>query len=102
MKLVTSIEQLDEYLADREPSELIENAGAILKLIEGDHLYVDGQEDSAFVVQENDRVHDDGETYYIPVAWDLVDWYLACDTDSEDMTDDEIAEFKKLGGEIRG
>ena len=91
MKIVKNIKQIDEYLADREPSEIIENAETIIDLIDNDHVGLNN--DGAFVAQSLDS----GEV----IAWDLIDWYMGCDTDSEFMTSSEIQKFVDLGGEVR-
>ena len=97
MKLITEYKEAAKILKeeyDRELREIAEQKDTILELIEEKCLYtLSGQE--ILVAQ---LAGPDGNDLY---GFELVDWYLCCDTDSELMTDDEIEEFKKIGGEIR-
>ena len=98
MKIITSYKAVAHILHlhdDRELREIAEQKDVILELIEEKHLYtLTGQE--VLVAQ---LAGPDGNDLY---GYELVDWYLACDTESKLMTAEEKEHFKKIGGEIRG
>lgn len=74
--------------------EIAEHKAEIIELIEEKALYtLTGKE--ALVAQMSGP---EGENLY---AYELVDLYLSCDTDSELMTEEETKSFLRLGGEIR-
>ncbi len=102
MEIIKNKKQLiGTELFERDCSEIKENLPVILELIEGSHLLSEGEE--LFVAQQIlTPAGEWGEEIEESIAkYRLVDWYLACDTDSADMTDEEIEEFLSLGGIIR-
>jgi len=102
MELITNKKQLiGTELFERDLSEIKDNLKDIIDLIEKKHLISEGND--LFVVQLYEvpsGVYGD-ETMRQVCKWRLVDWYLACDTDSQDMTIEELEIFKSIGGKIR-
>lgn len=98
MKIITDYKAAAHILKNhdlRELREIAEHKEEIIELCEGKHLYTNDGTD-IFVAQ---LAGQEGEDLY---AYELVDWYMSCDTDSEIMTEEEVTEFGRIGGEIRG
>lgn len=97
MKLIKTYKEAAAILhqhQERDLREIAENKDAIIELIEDKHIYTNDGTDT-FVAQ---LAGPEGEDLY---AYELVDWYLMCDTDSCLMSSTDKDLFLDLGGEIR-
>jgi hypothetical protein len=97
MRIIISYKEAAHILKNhdqRELREIAEHKEEIIDLCKEGHLYTT-DETNIFVAQ---LAGPEGEDLY---AYELVDWYLSCETDSEVMTEEEVSEFKQLGGKIR-
>ena len=97
MKLISNYKEAAHILKNgcrRELREIAELKEEIIALCKNNHLYTTDRAD-IFVAQ---LAGPRGNELY---AYDLVDWYVCGETDSELMTEKEIVQFKNIGGEIR-
>jgi hypothetical protein len=98
MKLISNYKEAAAILRNsygRELREIAEHKEEIIELCKDNNVYT-ADETDIFVAQLSGS---EGNELY---AYELVDFYLSCDTDSEIMTEEEITEFERIGGEIRG
>lgn len=70
--------------------EIAEHKDEIVDLVERKHLFE--LKGGIYVAQQYNE---------LTWAWDLRDFYLECDTDSQVMTQGELGEFASLSGEVR-
>ena len=89
MQIVNETHQIDQALADEKPSNLLGIADRLLELISNKNVFV--TKDGAFIAERDTNTG--GKVFAVPVML-----YCKGKTGGKEMSDNEVAEFVRMGG----